>query len=251
MITTRPRASLHHTDGGWFRARWHFSFDDYEDPENTWFGDLRVFNDDTLLPGAVWPMHPHRDIEGITYVAEGVFEHADSRGNGGILPPGSVQRATLGYGMQHSEGNHSSTEPMRFIQMWIIPANRGLEPSVEQRSFDEASRRGRLLPVLVPASGYGGPDAPTNPDAVTVHQDAAVFTTLLDAGESVTHRFRIGFQGYLFVVHGSAHLTGVKDAGELDEGGAAKVQDEAEITVRADDGGAEVLLVETRAIADR
>ena len=88
MLIVRPRDTLHHTDGGWFRARWHFSFDDYDDPENTWFGDLRVFNDDTLVPGAVWPMHPHRDIEGITYVAEGMFEHADSRGNGGILPPG-------------------------------------------------------------------------------------------------------------------------------------------------------------------
>jgi redox-sensitive bicupin YhaK (pirin superfamily) len=251
VITLRPRSSLHHTDGGWFRARWHFSFDDYDDPENTWFGDLRVFNDDTLVPGAVWPMHPHRDIEGITYVAEGMFEHADSRGNGGILPPGSVQRATLGYGMQHSEGNHSATEPMRFIQMWIIPERRGLEPSVEQRSFDEVSRRGRFLPVLVPADGYGGPDAPENPDAVTVHQDAAVYATLLDAGQSLTHRFRDGFQGYLFLVHGSAHVAGREEAGELDEGGAAKVQEEPEVTLRAGDTGAEVLLVETRAIPDR
>ena len=153
MITLRPRATIHHTEGGWFRANWHFSFDFYADPENTWFGDLRVFNDDTLVPGAVWPMHPHRDIEGVTYVAEGSFEHADSRGNGGILPPGSVQRATLGYGMEHSEGNHSQTEPMRFIQMWIIPSRRGLEPSIEQRSFSEEARRGRWLPVLVPAAG--------------------------------------------------------------------------------------------------
>ena len=208
MITLRPRASLHATDGGWFRARWHFSFDTYEDPDNTWFGDLRVFNDDTLVPGAVWPMHPHRDIEGITYVAEGMFEHADSRGNGGILPPGSVQRATLGYGMQHSEGNHSATESMRFIQMWIIPSRVGLEPSVEQASFDEASRRGRFRPVLVPADGYGGPDAPSDPDAVHVHQDAAVYAALIAPGEAITHRFRPGFWGYVFVVHGSAEVDG-------------------------------------------
>src|SRR4249919_3995499 len=179
MITLRPRASLHHTEGGWFSANWHFSFDTYSDPDNTWFGDLRVFNDDRLIPGAVWPMHPHRDIEGVTYVAEGSFEHADSRGNGGILPPGSVQRATLGYGMEHSEGNASATEPMRFIQMWIIPRERDLEPSVEQREFPEAVRRGSWLPVLVPASGYGGADAPANPDAVTVHQDASIYATLL------------------------------------------------------------------------
>jgi quercetin 2,3-dioxygenase len=254
MITLRPRASLHHADGGWFRASWHFSFATYEDPENTWFGDLRVFNDDTLVPGAVWPMHPHRDIEGITYVAEGTFEHADSHGNGGILPAGSVQRATLGSGMQHSEGNHSASEPMRFIQMWIIPARRGLEPSVEQRSFPVEARRGRLLPVLVPAPGFGGPDAPSHPEAVTVHQDAAVYASLLAPAQAVTHRFRPGFMGYLFVVHGAAHVgtdgaAGELDergAGELDEGGAAKVVDELEVTVRARAGGAEILLVETR-----
>ena len=248
MITPRPRETLHHTEGGWFRANWHFSFDTYDDPENTWFGDLRVFNDDTLVPGALWPMHPHRDIEGVTYVAEGTFEHADSRGNGGILAPGSVQRATLGHGMEHSEGNRSRTEPMRFIQMWIIPQERGLEPSVEQRTFSDEARRGGWLPVLVPAPGYGGPDAPVNSEAVTVHQDAAVFATLLDPGQEVAHRFRPGFNGYLFVVHGAAQVSTESDAGELDEGGAAKVQDEAEMTVRAGDDGAEMLLVETRAV---
>ncbi len=248
MLIVRPRATIHHTDGGWFSANWHFSFDDYDDPQNTWFGDLRVFNDDTLVPGAVWPMHPHRDIEGITYVAEGMFEHADSRGNGGILPPGSVQRATLGSGMEHSEGNHSQTEPMRFIQMWIIPRERGLEPSIEQRSFSEAERRGRLLPVLVPAAGYGGSDAPVNPDAVTVHQDAAVYATLLDPGQAASHRFRPGFNGYVFIVRGAAHIATDVDAVEVDEGGAAKVEGEREVTIRARDDGAEVLLVETRAV---
>ena len=248
MITLRPRESLHHVEGGWFSANWHFSFDTYHDPANTWFGDLRVFNDDRLVPGAVWPMHPHRDIEGITYVAEGSFEHADSRGGGGILPPGSVQRATLGSGMEHSEGNHSETEPMRFIQMWIIPARRGLLPSLEQREVPEAARRGRWLPVLVPAPGYGGPDAPTSPDAVTVHQDAAVYASLLDAGAALTHRFRQGFDGYLFVVHGAADV-GSEDgaaANALYEGGAAKVVGESAVTVRAGESGAELLLVETR-----
>jgi redox-sensitive bicupin YhaK (pirin superfamily) len=248
MLTLRRRDTLHHTEGGWFSAAWHFSFDDYVDPENTWFGDLRVFNDDRLVPGAVWPMHPHRDIEGITYVAEGMFEHADSRGNGGILPPGSVQRATLGSGMEHSEGNHSQTEAMRFIQMWIIPAERGLEPSIEQASFDEASFRGRWLPVVVPGLGYGGADAPANPDAVAVHQDATVYATVLGPDQALTHRFRAGFQGYAFVVHGDAHVATDRDAGELDEGGAAKIVDEPELSVRARNAGAELLLVETRAV---
>lgn len=249
MLISRPLETLHHVEGGWFRATWHFSFDDYVDPANTWFGDLRVFNDDTLVPGATWPLHPHRDIEGITYVAEGMFEHADSRGNGGVLPPGSVQRATLGSGMEHSEGNHSATAPMRFIQMWIIPARRGLEPSIEQREFPAASRRGRWLPVLVPAPGYAGDGAPTSPDAVTVHQDAAVFATLLAPGQAVSHAFRAGFNGYLFAVNGSIHASTDRDGIEIDTGGAAKVIDEEGLTVRARQTGAEVLLVETRAVA--
>lgn len=248
MLILRPRETIHHTEGGWFSANWHFSFDDYVDPENTWFGDLRVFNDDTLIPGAIWPMHPHRDIEGITYVAEGMFEHADSRGNGGVLPRGSVQRATLGYGMEHSEGNNSQTEPMRFIQMWIIPAESGLEPSIEQREFAEEARRGRWVPVLVPAEGYGGPDAPGNGQAVTVHQDASVYATVLKPDERLSHTFRAGFQGYLFVVHGSAGLVAGADTGDVDEAGAAKIIGEPEVEVLAGGRGAELLLVETREV---
>jgi redox-sensitive bicupin YhaK (pirin superfamily) len=206
-----------------------------------------VFNDDRLVPGAVWPMHPHRDIEGITYVAEGTFEHADSRGGGGVLRPGAVQRVTLGSGMEHSERNHSQTEPMRFIQMWILPARRGLEPSMEQREFSQEQRSGGLVPLLVPAPGYGGAYAPTDPGAVTVYQDAAVYATVLEPGSQTTHRFRPGFGGYVFVVHGDVHLSGADGGeGELDEGGAAKVVEEDSVEIRAGTSGAEVLLVETR-----
>ena len=239
-IVLRPRASLFHAEGGWFSANWHFSFDQYWDEANMGIGDLRVFNDDRLVPGAAWPMHPHRDIEGITYVAEGTFEHADSRGNGGILHPGAVQRATLGSGMQHSERNGSKTEPMRFIQMWIMPSRRGLEPSIEQREFPADARRNALKPVLVPAPGFGSGDSPQASDAVTVHQDAAVYAGLLDANKKVGHDFRAGFGGYLFVVHGSLVRP------ELDEGGAAKIVNERSVDLESGPAGAEVLLVETR-----
>src|SRR2546428_7528091 len=141
--------------------------------------------------------------------------------------------------MQHSERNGSKTEPMRFIQMWIIPSRRGLEPSIQQRSFSEESRRNVLNPVLVAADGYGAPDAPRATDAVTVHQDAAVYAGLLDAGRTARHRFRRGFGAYLFVVHGS--LAGP----ELDEGGAAKIRDEDEIAIAAGPAGAGELLVST------
>ncbi len=243
LIQVRPRTTIFHAEGGWFSANWHFSFDHYYDPANVAWGTLRVFNDDRLVPGAAWPMHPHRDIEGITYVAEGMFEHADSAGNGGVLPPGSVQRVTLGSGLEHSEMNHSQTEPMRFIQMWIMPARRGLPPSIEQKSFTAEQRRNAWRPVLVPAPGFGPPDAWTAAGAITVHQNAAAYASLLDPGHSLTHRFRRGFGGYLFVVHGNATVVG---AGALDEGGAAKIGTLDELTVQAGAKRAELLLVEVK-----
>jgi hypothetical protein len=153
---------------------------------------------------------------------------------------------TLGRGAFHSEQNASETDPMRFIQMWIMPAKLGIEPSVEQRSYSEDERRGRLLPVLVPAPGFGGDDAPSAAGAVTVHQDAAVYAGLLEPRSEVEHRFRTGFGGYLFVVHGEAELEG----GRVDEGGAARIADVPELHIRAGQAGAEVLLVETRVSAE-
>ncbi|HWH23468.1 MAG TPA: pirin family protein [Candidatus Limnocylindria bacterium] len=247
MIELRPADSIHAANGGWFQARWHFSFADYRDPANMGFGDLRVFNDDRLIPGAVWPMHPHRDIEGITYVAEGTFEHADSLGNGGVLLPGSVQRATLGSGMEHSERNHSQTEPLRFIQMWIMPAVRGLSPSVEQRSFTRDELRGWLRPVLVPAPGFGTHGTPSHADAVTVHQDAVMYAGMLGPAGHDGVRLRHGYGGYVFAVHGSATLyCEGAEAGVIDEGGAAKIVGCERVELRGGPDGAEVLLVETR-----
>ena len=137
----RRDADIYGTEGGWFRARWHFSFDGYEDPENDSFGAMRVFNDDRLVPGAVWPLHPHRDVEGLTYVVEGTFGHEDNVGGAfGPLPAGSVQRMTLGSGALHSELNASQTEPMGFIQIWILPDTPGLKPEVEQRVFTQLDR---------------------------------------------------------------------------------------------------------------
>jgi redox-sensitive bicupin YhaK (pirin superfamily) len=247
LLVIRPSASLFHVEGGWFSANWHFSFDHYHDPANTQWGSLRVLNDDRLVPGAAWPMHPHRDIEGITYVAEGTFEHADSAANDGVLPPGSVQRVTLGSGLEHSERNHSKSEAMRFIQLWILPARRGLPPSFEQRQFSAADRRNILRPVLVPAPWFGGPDAPKAEGAATVHQDAALYAGLLEPGKRVTHRFRPTFGGYLFVVHGEVAVRAPqKLGGEIDEGGAAKIGLVEEIEVGAAARGAEVLLVEVK-----
>ena len=233
MIDVRRREEIYHKEGGWFSASWHFSFDEYYDPQNMGFGSLRVFNDDRLVPGAVWPMHPHRDIEGLTYVVEGTFEHSDSKGNGGVLAAGSVQRATLGSGMMHSEMNHSKTEPMRFIQMWIMPRERGLTPSVEQKSFTLEDRTNVLLPAVSPdgADGVG----------VSVHQDAWVYLSRLEEGKSVEHEFAPGFGAYFFLIEGEVSLNGER----LTSGDAALIRDEKRLAIEALQPS-ELIMVEVR-----
>lgn len=231
MITIRRDEDIYAKEGGWFHARWHFSFDEYRDPRWTQFGSLRVFNDDRLVPGAVWPLHPHRDIEGLTYVVEGTFRHEDDHGGGGVLPAGSVQRMTLGSGAWHSEQNGSDAEPMRFIQMWILPAQRGLPPSVEQKVFTVEDRTDRLLKAI---SGEGG-------DAVKVHQDAAVYISSLTPGTAVEHEFEPGAGAYLYVIKGVARVNGER----LFTGDVAALAQEPELEVRAEDP-TELIMAEVR-----
>jgi len=199
---------------------------------------MRVFNDDRLIPGAIWPLHPHRDIEGLTYVVEGLFRHEDSVGGApGPLPAGSVQRMTLGSGALHSEQNASQTEPMRFIQIWIIPRERGLTPSVEQKVFTRADRTDRLLKVI---SRDGG-------DAVLVHQDAAVYVSSLSEGVSVSHTFDDDQGAYLYVISGSVT---VNDHETLAIGDAARIQREPAVRLSASEP-TELIMVEVRLTAER
>jgi redox-sensitive bicupin YhaK (pirin superfamily) len=231
-LTVRRDSEIAAADGGWFRARWHFSFDRYYDPDNMGIGQLRVLNHDTLIPGAVWPMHPHRDIEGITWVVAGEFEHADSAGNGGVLYPGAVQRVTLGSGLMHSEMNHSNEMEMQFIQMWIMPSRRGLPPSIEQRQYDESDRRNRLLQILRPEGTEG--------DGVTVHQDASMFVSQLDPGVAASHDVPRGHVGYFYVIHGAVTLNGEP----LQTGDAAKITADGRLEIAATDTS-EILLIDT------
>ena len=229
MITHRPADSIFATDGGWFSARWHFSFDQYRDPAWMGVGPLRVFNDDRLIPGAIWPLHPHRDIEGITYVIEGTFRHEDSAGNGGILLPGAIQRATLGRGMWHSEQNGSETEPMRFLQFWILPDTADLEPSVEQRQLTVEDRTNRLLRVIGPEGG----------DVIKVHQDASVHVARLEPGVAVEHPLGEGRAAYVYLIDGRATL----DGRPLATGDAAVVADEP-VQLVGGETAAELILVD-------
>jgi len=236
MIQVRRDKEIYEKEGGWFHARWHFSFDDYFDPEWMEFGSLRVFNDDRLVAGVAWPMHPHRDVEGITYVVEGLFKHADDLARDDemiVLPAGSAQRMTLGSGAWHSEQNASDTDPMRFIQMWIMPRERGLPPSVEQRVFTKEDRTDRLLNVVAGPNQQGS--------AVLVHQDAAVYVSSLSTGAEVKHAIGSGRGVYLYVIGGGIRL----DGESLATGDAAKIWDEASITIRADEPS-ELIMAEVR-----
>jgi len=230
VIKVRRDRDIHDREGGWFRARWHFSFDSYRDPENDGFGAMRVFNDDRLIPGAVWPLHPHRDVEGLTYVVEGLFGHEDNVGGPfGPLTAGSVQRMTLGSGALHSERNASETEPMRFIQIWILPDTPNLPPAVEQRLFTIDDRRNKLLKVMGPEGG----------DVVKVHQDASVHVAHLESEVEVVHRLGLGRGAYLYVIDGAVRMA---DAA-LGTGDAAKVTDEEQVAIIAEQAS-ELILVD-------
>ena len=236
MFEIRRDAEIHRERGGWFEARWHFSFDRYRDPRQMGIGPLRVFNDDRLVAGAIWPMHPHADVEGITYVVEGTFEHADSLGNGGRLESGGVQRMTLGSGALHSERNGSDTEPMRFLQLWILPDRAGLDPSVDQRQFTLEDRHDRLLRVIGREGG----------DVVEVHQDAEVFVATLDPGAGVGRGFGPDRAGYLYLIQGAMDLNGDE---HLQTGDAVKIFGPQEIRLDPTER-TELILVDVPAAYD-
>lgn len=230
MKVIRHDADIHDISGGWFRARWHFSFDSYRDPAYDGFGAMRVFNDDRLIPGAVWPMHPHRDVEGLTYVVEGSFGHQDNVGGPfGPLPAGSVQRMTLGSGALHSELNASPDAPMRFIQIWILPDTPDLAPGVEQRVFTKADRTNRLLRVIGPEGG----------EVVRLHQNASVHVAHLEPGMEVSHAIGEGRGVYAYLIEGAATF----DDEEVVTGSAAEVVDQPELRIRAREAS-ELILVD-------
>jgi quercetin 2,3-dioxygenase len=221
MLTVRRDKEIHLEEGGWFTARWHFSFDHYRDPQNNAFGAMRVFNDDRLVPGAIWPLHPHRDVEGITYVVEGTFRHEDSVGGPpGPLPAGSVQRMTLGSGAYHSEQNASADEPMRFIQIWILPNAPDLPPEVEQQVFTRDDRTDNLLKVIGPEGGQ---------HIVKVNQDASVYVSRLNPGIELTHRLGPGHGAYVYLIDGEATF----DDEPVVTGDAAKVTDQDALHIQA------------------
>jgi len=228
-FTVRRAKDRGHADHGWLDS-WHtFSFADYYDPAHMSFRSLRVINDDRIAPGAGFPSHPHHDMEIITYVLDGAVAHKDSMGNGSVIRPGEVQRMSAGTGVVHSEFNHSQTEPLRLLQIWIKPSQLGLAPGYEQKAFSTEERLGRLRLVASPDGADG---------SVTLQQNARIYAGLLDMGEKTNHAFASSRHAWLQVARGQVR---VNNSIELMEGDGLAVQDAPSLEIEGIDS-AEVLL---------
>jgi redox-sensitive bicupin YhaK (pirin superfamily) len=228
MISIRRSEERGGGDYGWLNTRHTFSFDQYHDPRYMGFRSLRVINEDWVAPAGGFPMHPHRDMEIITYVLEGALEHRDSMGNGSVIRPGDGQRMSAGTGVRHSEANSSDTNPVHLLQIWILPERRGFEPGYEQKSFPAEEKRGKLRQIA-------GPDGKDG--SVTIHQDARLFVSLLAPGQSVTHDLAPGRYAWLQVARGSVELNGKL----LKQGDGAAVTEESKLTITGKEDS-EVLL---------
>ena len=226
MITIRKAEARGHFDHGWLDTYHTFSFADYYDPDFMGFRALRVINDDRVAPGRGFGTHGHRDMEIVTYVIEGALAHRDSMGTGSIIHPGEVQRMSAGTGVMHSEMNASLEEPVRLLQIWILPERRGITPGYEQKEFSEEERRGKLRLVAAHDAREG---------AVKIHQEVSVYASLLN-GEAVTHEFAPDRYGWLQVARGNVELNGQK----LKEGDGAAIADERSVSISGSD--AEILL---------
>jgi redox-sensitive bicupin YhaK (pirin superfamily) len=235
MMTLRPAQERGHANHGWLDS-WHsFSFADYYDPAHMGFGNLRVINEDRIAPGSGFGTHGHRDMEIISYVLSGELAHQDSMGNGkrtdapsGVIRPGDVQRMSAGRGVLHSEYNHAPSEVTHFLQIWIEPKLRGIEPGYEQRHFDAAGKRGRLR-LLASDDGRDG--------SVTIHADAVVYAGLFDGEESAQLALDPSRLAYVHVARGSLQVNGVA----LSQGDAAKLDGETQLCL-SHGQGAEVLV---------
>ena len=228
MIKQRRSDARGHTKFGWLDSRHTFSFGDYDDPEHMGFSDLRVINEDRVVAGAGFPTHSHRDMEIVTYVLEGALAHKDSTGTSSVIQVGDVQRMSAGTGISHSEYNASQTEPVHFLQIWIVPNQRGVKPGYEQRSFDLTQSRASWMLVAAPDGRDG---------AVKVHQDAELSIAVLSNGKELTYSLKPGRRAWLQVARGKATVNGTA----LEAGDGAAIADENMLTVRALED-AEILL---------
>ena len=229
MLTVRKPGDRGTADLGWLYSRHTFSFGDYYDAKEMGFGPLRVINEDRVSPGQGFGTHGHKDMEIISYVLEGALEHKDSIGTGSVIRPGDVQVMSAGTGIRHSEFNHSKTEPVHFLQIWVVPDREGIAPRYEQKTLPDADKR-RKLRLVGSSDGRDG--------SVVVHQDVRLFAALLNSGEQVTHALQSGRKGWLQIVRGAVTMNGH----DLAAGDGAAVAGEPALTVTAKVDATEILM---------
>ncbi|MBL9094591.1 MAG: pirin family protein [Planctomycetaceae bacterium] len=244
MLSVLRGSERGHLNHGWLDTYHSFSFGDYYDPRRMGYRSLRVINEDRVDPGQGFGMHGHRDMEIVTVVLSGRLQHRDSLGNGGVLPPGELQRMSAGRGIRHSEFNPSATEPVHLYQIWLLPDTEGIEPEYEQRRFDAADRTNRLL---LAASGDG------RQGSMRIHQNADILLSTLSAGSTVEHPLRAGRGLWLQVARGSVRVGAVGASGSasnddansatLAAGDAAIVEEAEALRIAATaEGEAELIL---------
>lgn len=220
MITLRPCHERGHFNHGWLDTYHTFSFADYYDVHHMGFQALRVINEDRIAPGKGFGTHPHQEMEIITYVLEGALAHRDSMGNGSVIYPGDVQRMSAGTGVTHSEFNHSASEAVHLLQIWILPETRGRTPSYEQQSFTTEERQGQLC--LVASKAPKG-------KAVTIHQDVHVFASMLSRGETLSYPLAKDRHAWAQVISGALDVNDIP----LAQGDGAAISEEAALTFKA------------------
>ena len=228
MITVRPAQARGHASHGWLDSHHTFSFANYYDPNHMGFRALRVINDDRVEPGRGFGTHGHRDMEIISYVIEGALEHRDSMGTGSVIRPDDVQKMSAGSGVMHSEFNASQSEPVHFLQIWLVPSEQGLKPSYEQQTFSREDKQGTLRAVATPDGRDG---------SVTINSDAVVYAGLFSQGERAELALARERHAWVHVVRGKVRVNGR----ELSEGDGAAIFEEPSVCVEGVSDG-EVLL---------
>jgi redox-sensitive bicupin YhaK (pirin superfamily) len=218
MLTIRPAEARGHANHGWLDSHHTFSFANYYDPKHMGFRMLRVINEDRVAPEQGFGKHGHRDMEIVSYVLEGGLEHQDSMGTGSVIRPHDVQRMSAGTGVTHSEFNASSTEPVHFLQIWLLPSAQGIKPGYEQKTFPVAEKRGKLRVVAAPDSREG---------SVKIHTDAVVYAGLFDAGESAELALAKGRHAWVHVARGKLRVNGQ----DLKAGDGAALSDEPKVSI--------------------
>jgi quercetin 2,3-dioxygenase len=232
MISIRRARERGSADHGWLDTRHTFSFGDYYDESHMGFRDLRVLNEDRVKPGHGFPTHAHRDMEILSWVLEGSLEHRDSLGNGSIIRPGELQRMSAGSGVRHSEGNPSASEPLHFLQIWVLPEKNGLSPGYEQKAFPAEDRRGRLRLLASPDGSEG---------SVSIGQDVRLSGALWERPEAYSYALSPGRAAWVQIAKGSVSLNGRL----LEAGDGAAVTDEPRLELTGE-SGAETLLFDLK-----